>query len=383
MRRIISTRISAVVVTWAVLSGAPLKADQPFGWVGNGHSSGYALAAGEFELTGNLLRVDDTIDFLDLRNDLLAGRQRLVGNSGDLRATGGELRIGVWNSLELFYRRTEQDLALNLGPISGAEIENLDTQLLTEREAFGLKWVFFEALNQDPSQPWTSAALELTRSKNSSDDFGGDLAGFRFSATGGVLFDPPGRFALDRLQDEAWQARILLSTALSDSATTTLWAGYGKANASSGTRWDIDIALFRDAFLQTFDIAESHYVLGASLNWQYLPRLPVQLGYEYISIIDRKQRGVPSTNRLTSLIPSILRGSNLADSATSNHTLFGSVNWWITPHVYVGAGGKLFSNQFTGLVPHYNNPLSAGFSGVAYGYVEMELGVKFSIGANR
>lgn len=375
--------LTAVATAIIVISSTPVQADQPFGWVGNGHPSAYTLAPGEFALSGNLLRVNDTIDFLNLRSDLLAGTQRLVGNTGNLDGKQGELRLGVWDSLELFYRQQQQDLTVTLGPVSSADIENVDTGLRTQRRDFGAKWVFYQSMNQDRSAPWTSAALELTRTKNSSDDFGGDLAGFRFSATGGVSFDPPGRFALDRLRDEGWQARILLNTALSASATATLWAGYGEADASSGTRWDVDLTIFRDAFLQTFDSEESHYVLGASLNWQYLPRLPVQIGYEYVSVIDRKQHVARSASYLSTLIPSILNGSNLADSATRNHTLFGSVNWWITPHVYVGAGGKLFSSQFTGLIPHYNNPLSAGFSNIAYGYVEMKLGVTFSIGAAR
>lgn len=376
-------RLLASLCVLASVSASPAQAEQPFGWTGIGHPSAYALAPGEFELSGNLLRVDDTIDFLNLRNDLLAGNQRLVGNSGDLDGRGGELRLGVWDSLELFYRQTGQDLALNIGPVSSADIDNLDTQLRTEREAYGVKWVFFESLNQDLSQPWTSAALELTSSQNRSDDFGGDLAGFRFSATGGVTFDPPGRFGLDRLRDEGWGARLLFSSALNASTTTTAWAGYGQTEASSGTSWDIDVGFFRDAFLQTFDIEESQYRLGASVNWQYFPRLPVQVGYEYIAITDRKQTIKKGEGSLSRLIPSFLSGVGMAESETRNHTLYGSVNWWVTPQIYLGAGGKLFSSQFTGIIPHYNNPLSSSFSDITYGYVELKLGVKFSIGAGR
>jgi hypothetical protein len=376
-------RLLTSLCVLASVSASPAQAEQPFGWTGVGHPSAYALAPGEFELSGNLLRVDDTIDFLNLRNDLLAGNQRLVGNSGDLDGRGGELRIGVWDSLELFYRQTDQDLVLNIGPVSSADIDNLDTQLRTEREAYGIKWVFFESLNQDLSQPWTSAALELTSSQNRSDDFGGDLAGFRFSATGGVRFDPPGRFGLDRLRDEGWGARLLFSSALNASTTTTAWAGYGQTEASSGTSWDIDVGFFRDAFLQTFDIEESQYRLGASVNWQYFPRLPVQVGYEYIAITDRKQTVKRGEGSLSGLIPSFLNGGGLAESETHNHTVYGSVNWWVTPQIYLGAGGKLFSSQFTGIIPHYNNPLSSSFSNIAYGYVELKLGVKFSIGAGR
>ena len=364
----------------AALSPKPALADQPFGWVGIGQPSAYALQAGEFELSGSLARVNDTVDVLNFRDELLAGNARLVGNTGDLKGSGGELRLGVWRSLELFYRQNTQALTVNIGPISNTEVDNLDSELRTDSEAYGAKWVFFEALNQDRSQAWTSAALELSRTKNVSDDFGGDLAGIRFSATGGVSFDPPGRFGLDRLRDEGWQARVLFSTALSASTGATLWAGYGEAKASSGTSWDVDVSFLRNAFLQTFDSHEAQYTLGASLNWQYLPRFPVQIGYEYIRIADRELAIVRGDGRFSESIPSFLRGDQLATSETRNHTLYGSVSWWATPRIYLGVRGKLFSSQFTGVIPHYNNPLSSGFNDIAYGYVALKLGIKFGLG---
>jgi hypothetical protein len=371
------------LAAFAFVTAKPALADQPFGWVGIAHANGYVLRAGEVELSGNLARVNDTVDVLNFRNELLAGNSRLVGNTGDLDGSGGELRLGVWNSLELFYRQSTQALTVNIGPISNTDVDNLDSELRTDSEAYGAKWVFYQALNQDLSQPWTSAALELTRTENRSDDFGGDLAGIRVSATGGVSFDPPGRFGLDRLRDEGWQARVLLSTALGTSTGVSLWAGYGEAKAASGTSWDVDVSFLRNAFLQTFDSQESQYTLGASLNWQYLPRLPVQIGYEYIQIADRELDIVRGDGRFSDFIPSFLRGDQLATSETRNHTLYGSVSWWLTPQVYVGAGGKLFSSQFTGVIPHYNNPLSGGFNDIAYGYVALKLGIKFAAGAGK
>ena len=72
-------RLLTSLCVLASVSAAPAQAEQPFGWVGNGHPSAYSLQAGDFELSGNLLRVNDTVDFLNLRNDLLAGNQRLGG----------------------------------------------------------------------------------------------------------------------------------------------------------------------------------------------------------------------------------------------------------------------------------------------------------------
>ena len=60
------------------------------------------------------------------------------------------------------------------------------------------------------------------------------------------------------------------------------------------------------------------------------------------------------------MLPSFLRGANLnAATAKDNHTLHGSLSYWVTPQVHVSVTGKLFRNQFLGIITHYNNPLSS------------------------
>src|SRR5690606_10796766 len=104
--------------------------------------------------------------------------------------------------------------------------------------------------------------------------------------------------------------------------------------------------------------------------------LPVQIGYEYINISDRKMSAISSNS---SLLPSFLRGQNLDDSETSNHTAYASVSWWLTPRIYIGVSGKLFKHQFAGIIPHYNNPLSGSFSDTLYGYAELRAGLRFGL----
>ena len=104
---------------------------------------------------------------------------------------------------------------------------------------------------------------------------------------------------------------------------------------------DVDIAFLREAFYQTFNSRESQYTLGASLNWHAMPRLPVQLGYEYLAVRDRELDIVRGNGNFTRFIPSFLKGDTLNERTADNHTLFGSVTWWITPSVYASAGGYL------------------------------------------
>lgn len=351
------------------------SAQQPFGWINNGHVSAFTLAPGEFELTGHMLRVNDTIDFMNFRDDLLATTTRLTGNSGDLKGWRGELRIGVLPGLDVFYRHQSQDMTLKLNVPARVNIVDLDSALETDSKTWGLKWMFYQSELQDRSQSWRSAAIEVSRHTNKSQNFGGLIEQINFDASTIIQLDPPGRFDLDRLGDKGWQSRIIVSQPLSARSSAAFWLGYADLEGSSGTSTGLPEDFFQEAFFQTFDTSEKQWLAGASLNWQPHHRVPVQIGYEFRRLYDRRQQNISASSEL---IPAFLRGDNVADGANNNHTLYANAAWWVTPQVYVSAGGKLFRNQFVGLMPHFNNPLSGSFSEVLYGYAEVSIGIRFT-----
>jgi len=362
-----------ITITIALTLATAAHAQQPDGWVGNGHISAYTLKPGEFELSGSLMRVNDTIDFLDLREELLAGSTRLSADSGDLKGFRGELRAGVWEGLELFYQRLQQDMTLKLGSDARVDVSDLAEKLQTTGYSYGARWTVYESQTKDSSRPWTSAALELSSTRHKSNDFTGMISTIRFSPTVTVQIDPPQQFAMDRLSDEAWNAKLIYTHGLSDTLTLSYWAGYGQNESSSGTNSSFEQRAIKEAFLQTFDVEETVTSLGANINWQLRPRLPIQAGYEYLNISSREQT-IVSTN--STLVPSFLRGTNVGSSARANHALYGKASWWFTPRLYSSLSGKVFRNQFVGILPHYNNPLSARFSETMYGYVELNIGFK-------
>ena len=115
-------------------------------------------------------------------------------------------------------------------------------------------------------------------------------------------------------------------------------------------------------------------MLGAGVNWQLTPRLPMQISYEYIRI--NKSDTTIIGNELNSLLPSFLRGSNLGDSSgMGNHTVQGNIAYWITPNINFSISAKVFSNQFLGVLPHFNNPLSGSFSDKPYGFAGLSVGI--------
>ena len=360
---------AALPIASTLLISSPATAQQPAGWVGNGHISAYTLQPGEFELSGGLSRVNDTIDFLNLREDLLSGNSRLIDNSGDLQGSTGEFRAGVWTGLEVFYKRQAHDLTLKVAPTARANILELSEQLTTTHTEWGARLKVYES-------PRLSTTLEVSKIDSRSEEFGGLLQRVQLNANTAITLDPPQRFSMDRLQDEGWLTRLIATYHLTDSTRVSVWAGYGESKATSGTSTELDFDVIRDAFLQTFDINETQYRAGLSINWQPLARLPLQAGYEYINISDRKANILSSNS---TLLPTFLRGGNLASSATHNHTAYGSASWWFTPHLYSALTGRLFRNQFVGIMPHYNNPLSASFSETLYGYLEIKIGLKFTL----
>ncbi|MCP5357175.1 MAG: hypothetical protein H7A06_03415 [Pseudomonadales bacterium] len=358
-----------------LLVGNDSLADTPLGWISTENPSAYTIDALDAELSLGKVMVNDTIDFLNIRSDLLAGTRKLVGNSGDLQGQRAEVQFGLTSSLSVFYRHQEQDLKIELGEIASIGLTDISNGLSTTATAYGFKWNFFESGYYDNSGPWHAAALEVMRTRNVTDDYEGHFDRVTINENFIVTFTDPQTFRLDSMEDEGWQARLLYSAPLSSTMATTVWAGYGETSASSGTSADIVLEQLVDDFYQHFDMEDRHYMLGASVHWQLTPRIPVQLSYEFLRVNNSKTDIVaPPSN---SVLPSFLRGDNLGTvSEHSNHTLRGSVSYWVTPDVHVSFTGKLFSNQFLGVIPHYNNPLSGSFADKPYGYVGLQLGLR-------
>ncbi len=136
---------------------------------------------------------------------------------------------------------------------------------------------------------------------------------------------------------------------VTDTLAASGWIGYGETAATSGTGAISDVPFFADALTQHFAMDEAKLQFGASLHWSITPRMPLQLSYEYIRINNAELLVEASSN--SSLLPSFLRGTNLnAATAQDNHTLHGSVSYWVTPRVHFSITGKLFRNQFLGII---------------------------------
>ncbi len=339
------------------------------------HLSAYTLDAMKFDLTASSLAVNETIDFLNVREDLLAGTRQLEGDSGDLKGERVELQFGITSYLSAFYRRQQQDLTIDLGEIKSINLVDIDDALSTTATAYGLKWNFFESGYFDNTRAWQSASLEITRTENSTDDFSGSLDRITLSGNASVLFTTPQTFRVQDMDDDGWQARVLYSFPMGDAMTTSVWAGYAETDASSGTGSDIKVTSLAAAFDQSFEVEESQILLGGGLNWQITPRIPLQLSYEYLRINTSDVTTVVNPSNV--LLPSFLQANNVSTVDTNdNHTLRGSISYWVTPKFNISLTGKLFSNQFLGVIPHYNNPLSGSFSEQPYGYAGIQLGLQ-------
>lgn len=170
-------RLTAALIAVQTVITTPVLADVPANWIKSSPDA-YVLSPGSFNIEGSLQRVNDTIDFLNFRDDLQEINARLVGDSGDLEGSGINLRVGVWRGLELFYQRQQQELMLEVSPSSRTNIVDLDRSLDTERTEYGLNWVLYEENNRRSNSPWRSIALELSRAEGNSDEFGGGAADF-------------------------------------------------------------------------------------------------------------------------------------------------------------------------------------------------------------
>ncbi|MGH8465205.1 MAG: hypothetical protein ACRER5_13730 [Pseudomonas sp.] len=361
-----------LIITLASLSATAL-ADTPEGWLSADNPSAYTLGAMEFELNVGGVAVNDTLDVFDVRGDLLAGNRSLEGDSGDLSGSVIDLQFGVTSFLTAFYRRQDTDMTVDVGEVRSANLLSLDDELSTETSSYGLKWNIYESGRGNGN--WTATSLELTRSEGSSDDFSGTFDRVTLSNSLEIIFNTPATFRLQDMEDEAWKARLLHTFPLSRNITSSIWGSYSETEATSGTGSTITSASLAPAFEQAFKVENKQYTVGASVNWQITPRIPLQLSYEYIRIQDTDH--TVQVNPSNVLLPGFLRADNLTSmDHDDNHTLTGRLSFWITPQVTVSVTGKVFSNQFLGVIPHYQNPLAGSFSDEPYGYAGLHLGIK-------
>jgi hypothetical protein len=154
----------------------------------------------------------------------------------------------------------------------------------------------------------------------------------------------------------------------------SIWAGYGESQATSGTTSDLTADSIRQLFEQSLELKESYLYLGTSINVQITPRIPINISYETISISDSNFIQFPENP--SSMLPGFLSGANQS-SEDINHTLRVSVAYWLTRRLSISLSGNFYSNQFLGVLPHCNNPLSGSFSSLPCGFAGIELGYRF------
>jgi hypothetical protein len=349
------------------------SADTPLGWINSSNQAAYTATAGEFEISIAGLAVNNTIDFLNVRDDLIANNRALIGDSGDLSGAKFEIHYGITEAVSVFYRQQQQQLTVDLGTINSVSVVDIDDSLDTTRQEIGFKWTFFEANLLTPDNRHSVASLEISAYSNSSDDF--DVSVDEISLTNlQIFFRDPQTFSVTDLEDDGWKARLVYSFSMERLGIASIWAGYGESKATSGTTSDLTSATFKRVFEQSFESEEAYLYLGASINLQLTPRIPINISYELINISDSDFKQFPENP--PSQLPGFLSAANQSNEDI-NHTLRASVAYWLTPQLNVSLTGNLYSNQFLGVLPHYNNPLSGSFSSLPYGFAGVELGYKF------
>jgi len=349
------------------------SADTPLGWINNGGSSAYTSNKGELEINLGILAVNDTIDFINYRDDFVANDRRLVGDSGDLIGGTFAAHYGISEHVSMFLSRREHSLSIDLGTINSVNVTQIDDSLDTSKDTLGFKWTFYQSNLLNPDNRVSAAALEFSVYSGSSDDFDVSVDEIHLADLD-VFFANPQTFSVAGLEDDGWKARVIYTLPVQETGVLSFWAGYGQSQARSGTTSDIASAFIKSIFEQEFELEETYLYAGASVRYQITPRIPLDINYEYINVSDSNLRRIPESP--SSALPSFLSAS-AERAADDNHTLTARLSYWMTPKMNISLSGDLYSNQFLGIIPHYDNPLSGSFSSLPYGFAGVELGIKF------
>jgi len=350
-----------------------VMADTPVGWISNNTMSAYTTTKGELEISASIQAVNEAIDFLDIREDLFKNNPRLTGKSGDLDGTRFEAHYGLTDYLSIFARYQQHELTVDLGEIASINLVDISNSLDTTQQEIGLKWMLYEGDLLNPDNRKTALSLQITGTRNETKAFDAVIDRIDIGNLT-VFFSDPTTFSVSNMKDEGWTSRLLYTQAVDDFGIASIWFGYGESSATSGTSTNAINGTVRNLFTQDFELEEEYFYLGASINFAIRPRLIAYLSYEFINIAKSKFSRDPITP--PSQLPGFLSASGLADE-DGNHTLTARLSYWLTPQINASVSGNLYSNQFLGRLPHYNNPLGESFASVPYGFIGAELAYRF------
>ena len=330
------------------------------GWMLQDAPIAHTLAVDEIEVSGNYLLVNDTVDFLDIREKMIGESALLSGDVGDLSGVSGGVNWGIESGLMLFARSSAIDLDTELGSAALFGELDSDKHLSTLSSQLGARWRIPKLNNQR-----LVVSLEALWQQNSSDDF---VLRFNQVDAGEMMltFSSPKEIRISGLEDSGWQARLLIDHMLSRHSFINGWIGMASYSAKSEVSTDITYAPIRTNFDRKFDIQEDQIQAGVGLNWQIRRDIPLQLFYEFRKI-DREERGGDQPIN-SSTLAKFTNPENLA-AETSNHIVTGKIGIWMTSRLNLSLTGKVMSNQFLGIVPHYNNTVTSRFFDKMYGYV--------------
>lgn len=357
---------SLIVLMIGLHPGPTFCATYP-GWLVQDTPMAFTLKQGEGELTAQWLLVNSTIDFLDIRGNLTGGSKLFTDNSGDLNGGRFTFNLGVLPSIMVFYRGQKHEIVTEFGESHTFGSVNSDHGINTWSHEAGLRWNFLDV----PAHA-LSFAIEGAWLKHTSRDF--SFTFLRVDAGDTILqFSSPKEIRLSSLSDDGWRARLIGSILFGDTFLLNFWAGYESIDASSAVSTTISYEPIKKNFDRRYSIKEDQFHLGIGMIWQVLPRVPLEVYYDYLRLWRSEHAsGAPNTSTLSRYTnPEGLTPEN------SNHILTGKIGYWLTPNLNINFEGKLMTNQFLGIVPHYNNTITSRFFHQIYGYIGLGVGYAF------
>ena len=366
--------LAAAIATASLVAGSmsAAVADTPVGWVSADNYGAYTLGTLDFELHLGGIAMNDGLDFSNSRDDILSNASLLEGEDRDIAGSVIDFQLGLTSFLTVFYRHQATDLGIEFAYTPSVGLVSMDDELQTDTDAYGLRWNIYES-GRNRGNAWTATSLEVSFSESSSDDFSGTYNGVTIQDQF-TPFGTDGSFTLQDLEDEAWKVRLIHTAPISRSVAGTVWAGYSETEATASTSVSA-VNLLPPTIVQGFETETSQYTLGGSLNWQITARMPLQLSYEFIKVQDRDDSMLLNPV-LDPYLPDFLQAANLGDPEDENHVISANLSYWLTRNITVSLTGKVFSNHFLGVTPHYHNPLTAAFAQESYSYAGLHLGIK-------
>ncbi|NWF65836.1 MAG: hypothetical protein HXX81_00020 [Campylobacterales bacterium] len=332
----------------------------------------FTLQKNSLEFALKYSKINDTIDFLNVKDTELKGVPDSIGSIGDMDGYGIKIRYGVHERFSIFGEFDKQNIDYSDEKLKNNKIDVFARYQIAQKPINAIDAISVDiGYNQNSAEqlnvtndtllnimlqkikPGTSAKI------SNGDLYKDDMKITLWNANGDKIIPA---LSIDDLKDSSWYIRLLFAKQFTNKSILDLYLGFKQTDIKSLIGIEPkNHSLLNDIIGQykipNLNRDENTFFTGLNYSLEFFNGLIGEINYEY-----------STTNRADDI-----------DYITENHTVDASISKPITKSFIAFIGGRAMYRQFSTDIPYLYNKYTQTTFDHKYGYAKIGLIYKYSL----